>query len=116
MKKHQKTTGAAAVSSPVATDFNRAVGDEQGSKSARHQARAGAGPKRDANARAMPADAAIAARAYSFWEARGFEAGSPEEDWYRAIEDLTGEKNWRIARVAVSFYVDKTGFVGGPTL
>ena len=26
----------------------------------------------------------IAALAYSYWEARGFQGGSPEEDWLRA--------------------------------
>ncbi len=31
---------------------------------------------------------AIAALAYSYWEARGFEGGSPEEDWFRAEREL----------------------------
>lgn len=26
--------------------------------------------------------------AYRFWHARGCPEGSPEEDWYRAVEDL----------------------------
>jgi hypothetical protein len=26
----------------------------------------------------------IAKLAYSYWEARGYEGGSPEEDWFRA--------------------------------
>jgi hypothetical protein len=30
----------------------------------------------------------IARLAYSYWEARGRQGGSPEEDWYRA------EKEW----------------------
>ena len=30
----------------------------------------------------------IARLAYSYWEARGFEGGSPEEDWFRAEEEL----------------------------
>jgi hypothetical protein len=30
----------------------------------------------------------IAALAYEFWEARGCPEGSPEEDWYRAAEEL----------------------------
>ena len=38
-------------------------------------------------------DTDIAIRAYSYWEARGFDAGSPEEDWYRAIEELTREQS-----------------------
>ena len=35
----------------------------------------------------------IASRAYSYWEARGYEGGSPDEDWFRAIEELTREHN-----------------------
>ena len=30
----------------------------------------------------------IAQLAYSFWEARGYQGGSPEEDWQRAEEQL----------------------------
>jgi len=30
----------------------------------------------------------IARLAYSFWEARGYQGGSPEEDWRRAEEQL----------------------------
>jgi hypothetical protein len=31
----------------------------------------------------------IAKLAYSFWEARGYQGGSPEEDWLRAEQQLT---------------------------
>ena len=31
---------------------------------------------------------AIAALAYSFYEARGYAGGSPEEDWFRAEQEL----------------------------
>jgi hypothetical protein len=31
----------------------------------------------------------IAALAYSFWEARGYQGGSPEEDWLRAEKQLS---------------------------
>ena len=30
----------------------------------------------------------VAELAYSFWEARGFQGGSPWEDWFRAEEEL----------------------------
>jgi hypothetical protein len=30
----------------------------------------------------------IAALAYSYWEARGFQGGSPQEDWLRAEQEL----------------------------
>jgi hypothetical protein len=36
---------------------------------------------------------AIAARAYSYWEARGCEGGSAEEDWYRAVEEIAREQS-----------------------
>lgn len=34
----------------------------------------------------------IARLAYSFWEARGFQGGSPEEDWFRAEEELRKQR------------------------
>jgi hypothetical protein len=36
----------------------------------------------------VPSREEIAALAYSFWEARGYQDGSPEEDWLRAEEQL----------------------------
>jgi hypothetical protein len=30
----------------------------------------------------------ISRRAYSYWEARHFQGGSPEEDWFRAEREL----------------------------
>ena len=37
-----------------------------------------------------PSHEDIAALAYSYWEARGFQGGSPEEDWLRAEQELRG--------------------------
>ena len=31
----------------------------------------------------------IARLAYSYWEARGYQGGSAEEDWFRAERELT---------------------------
>ncbi len=31
---------------------------------------------------------AVARLAYSYWEARGYQGGSPEEDWLRAQQEL----------------------------
>ena len=36
----------------------------------------------------VPRHDEIAERAYAYWEARGFQGGSPVEDWLRAEEDL----------------------------
>ena len=33
----------------------------------------------------------IAVLAYSYWEARGYQGGSQEEDWLRAERELRGE-------------------------
>jgi hypothetical protein len=35
-----------------------------------------------------PAHEEIARLAYSYWEGRGFQGGSPEEDWLRAQQEL----------------------------
>jgi len=34
--------------------------------------------------------AIVAQLAHSYWEARGCQGGSPEEDWYRAEQELSG--------------------------
>jgi hypothetical protein len=36
-------------------------------------------------------EAQIAARAYEYWVARGYQGGSAEEDWFRAERELRGE-------------------------
>jgi hypothetical protein len=33
----------------------------------------------------------IALLAYSYWEQRGRPSGSPEEDWYRAEQEILGQ-------------------------
>jgi hypothetical protein len=33
----------------------------------------------------------IAKLAYSYWEARGYQGGNPEEDWLRAEQELNGK-------------------------
>jgi len=47
-------------------------------------------PQADAAASSVytPSNAEIAALAYSYWEARGCQGGSPEEDWTRAEQEL----------------------------
>jgi hypothetical protein len=35
-----------------------------------------------------PTEDQISELAYSYWEARGFQGGSPWEDWFRAEEEL----------------------------
>jgi len=38
---------------------------------------------------AAPTYDQVAALAYSFWEARGYQGGSQEEDWLRAEQQLS---------------------------
>ena len=40
-------------------------------------------------------DKRIAERAYFHWERRGKPVGSPEVDWYRAVEEERREFRWR---------------------
>jgi hypothetical protein len=39
-----------------------------------------------------PSHEDIAALAYSYWVARGFQDGSPEEDWLRAERELCSDQ------------------------
>ena len=39
-----------------------------------------------------PTQEAIASLAYSYWEARGGQGGSPWEDWFRAEQELMRRK------------------------
>ncbi len=38
-----------------------------------------------------PSEGEIAERAYTYWKARGCVGGSPEEDWFRAEEELRAQ-------------------------
>jgi len=41
----------------------------------------------------------IARLAYSYWEARGCPLGSPEEDWFRAEEEIRRQKStWKLVK------------------
>ena len=39
-----------------------------------------------------PSHEDIAVLAYSYWDARGFQGGSPEEDWLRAEQELRSRR------------------------
>ena len=41
---------------------------------------------------ANPDPQAVARLAYSYWEARGCDVDSPEEDWFRAENDLRAHR------------------------
>ena len=46
---------------------------------------------------AGPASDHVAQLAYSYWEARGFQGGSSEEDWLRAEQELRGALTMSVA-------------------
>src|SRR5215831_968826 len=41
---------------------------------------------------AVPSYQQVAALAYSYWEARGYQGGSPEQDWFRAEQELLSKR------------------------
>lgn len=51
----------------------------------------------DAITACIPSYEEIAALAYSYWEARGCQGGSPEQDWLRAEQELLSRANAAIA-------------------
>jgi hypothetical protein len=74
-------TGAAAAASSAKRRVSRAKGSVSSTSEISSPASARtAGPVIDRET--------IALLAYSYWEARGFLGGSPEEDWLRAEREL----------------------------
>jgi hypothetical protein len=67
------------------THFHRSHRDQDspGGDAARQ-----AGPAPAKSAPAAPSHDKIAALAYSYWEARGRQDGSHQEDWFRAEREL----------------------------
>jgi hypothetical protein len=47
----------------------------------------------EGSAEAVPSQEEIAALAYSYWEARGRQDGSPDEDWLRAERELREQQS-----------------------
>lgn len=81
-KAAKKTTGMSAIPSPALTIPPVAPAAEPVKKAAPAKAKA-ASP-----AIAAITDGEIARLAYSYAEARGFQGGSPDADWYRAKQEL----------------------------
>ena len=63
-----------------------------GAKRVKHTASPAEKPSEPAAAAAVrdPSPDEIARLAYSYWVARGYTGGSPEEDWLRAQRELRG--------------------------
>jgi hypothetical protein len=49
---------------------------------------AASAPIEDIRSSAAPTREEVAALAYSYWETRGCQGGSPEEDWLRAEQEI----------------------------
>jgi hypothetical protein len=62
VQRHRKAAGPVTVETPVQARINNARTED------------------------------IARLAYSLWEARGCQDGSPEEDWFRAEQELIGKR------------------------
>lgn len=86
-KKHHAIysdpTGAAAAASPVSRRAPRAKRVES-----QLDGKATTASETSVRQEAVVDREAVARLAYSFWEARGFTGGSPEEDWLRAEREL----------------------------
>ena len=52
---------------------------------------------RDALALDHMEEKALAQLAYIYWEERGEPTGSPNEDWFRAEQEIKSRRNWRAA-------------------
>ena len=51
---------------------------------------------------ANPSMAEIAERAYAYWESRGFEGGSAQDDWFRAERELLEKQSNAVRRKSPS--------------
>ena len=80
---HSHSTGAAAAASPGKGRATRA----NSSASSIPARKGGSASTSDRPETPMDREA-VARLAYSYWEARGRNGGSPEEDWLRAEEAL----------------------------
>ena len=49
-----------------------------------------------------PSHDEIAVLAYSYWEGRGCQGGSPDEDWLRAERELRSQRTLKPARAAMA--------------
>lgn len=74
-------TGAAAAASPAKRRVSRVKGPVSSTPAI-------SSPASAQKAEAVIDREAIALLAYSYWEARGFTGGSPEQDWLRAEREL----------------------------
>ena len=74
-------TGAAAAASPAKRRVSRAKGPVSSTSEI-------SSPASARIAESVIDREAVALLAYSYWEARGFTGGSPEEDWLRAEREL----------------------------
>ena len=85
VKHHHKTTSPVVVSTPTAAAAETAA--YLASKT--RESVASNNPPLSSGPTLAASPERIAERAYSYWVARGYAPGSPEEDWLRAERELT---------------------------
>ena len=83
----RKATGTAAVRQSV-----RVIPAQRASKSRPRVPKAAFAPANEAMNPAVPDREEISLLAFSYWEARGCQGGSPEEDWYQAEREIQRRK------------------------
>ena len=65
------------------------VGEESSALPGKKTSRTNPGNAVSESANHAPSDDEIALKAYALWEDRGRPMGSPDEDWFRAKNELT---------------------------
>ena len=86
----KRSTGSesAASSSAAAARAKNTVTRKHRTSAKKEMSESAAAPSSEANPVPGPTMDDIAQLAYSYWEARGYQGGSSEEDWLRAEQEL----------------------------
>jgi hypothetical protein len=88
MATRRRTASDPVISGVPTRGAGRATHKHQSAAAATSEAPAPAVELPVTNTTPAPTFEEIASLAYSYWEARGYQGGSPEEDWLRAEDEL----------------------------
>jgi hypothetical protein len=93
MATKRSTSSEPVVSSGAAPARAKSTVTRQLGNSAVKRSKSAIAPSSAATQTPSPALDEIAQRAYFYWEARGYQGGSSEEDWLRAEQELRAGLN-----------------------